>query len=127
MAEKVFKYRGKTLEELNSMSTEDFAKLVDARRRRSLLRGLTSNQKKLYAKLSGEKKLRTHSRDTIITPVLIGRTIEVYNGQKFVPIVITGEMLGHYIGEFSQTRRIAQHKGVGVGATKSSKHQGSKK
>ena len=127
MAEKVFKYRGKTLEELNSMSTEDFAKLVDARRRRSLLRGLTPNQKKLYAKLSGENKLRTHSRDTIITPILIGRTIEVYNGQKFVPIVITGEMLGHYIGEFSQTRRIAQHKGVGVGATKSSKHQGSKK
>ena len=128
MVDKLFKFKGKTMEELKEMSIKDFAKLVKARKRRSLLRGIDNKSPKILSKIqSGKGKLRTHRRDVIITPELVGKTIEVYNGQKFILVNVTEEMLGYYLGEFSQTRRIAQHKGVGVGATKSSKHQGSKK
>jgi len=127
MAEKIFKFKGKTLDELKAMSIQDFAQLVKARKRRSLLRGVNNESPKILTKVeSGKGKLRTHRRDVVITPNLIGKTIEVYNGQKFIPVNVTEEMLGHYLGEFSQTRRIAQHKGVGVGATKSSKNVGKK-
>jgi len=127
MADKIFKFRGKTLDELKTMSIKDFAQLVKARKRRSLLRGIDNKSPKILSKVeSGKKNLRTHRRDVIVIPSLIGKTIEVYNGQKFIPIIVTEEMLGHYLGEFSQTRRVAQHKGVGVGATKSSKHMGTK-
>lgn len=127
MKDKLFKFRGKTMEELSAMSNEDFANLLNSRKRRSLLRLNRHDSKKLLEKVdSGKSKLRTHSRTTVITPKLVGKTIEVYNGQKFIPITITEEMLGFYLGEFSQTRRIASHKGTGVGATKSSKNQGKK-
>jgi|TARA_Y100000034_G_C6905225_1_gene419795 small subunit ribosomal protein S19 len=127
MAVKEFKYKGKTLEELKQMDISDFAKIVRAKYRRALTRPQTESQKKLLEKISsGKKKLRTHNRDTVIIPQMIGKTIEVYSGQKFVPINITEEMLGFYLGEFVQTRRVATHKGTGVGATKSSKHQGTK-
>ncbi len=127
MADKIFKFRGKTLEELKAMSIQDFAQLVKARKRRSLLRGINNETPKILTKVeSGKGKLRTHRRDVVITPNLIGKTIEVYNGQKFIAVHVNEEMLGHYLGEFSQTRRIAQHKGVGVGANKSSKNVGKK-
>ena len=127
MAEKIFKFKGKTLEELKIMSIKDFAQLVKARKRRSLLRGIDNKTPKILTKIeNGRSKFRTHRRDVIVIPALIGKTIEVYNGQKFVQVNVTAEMLGHYLGEFSQTRRVAQHKGVGVGATKSSKHMGTK-
>jgi small subunit ribosomal protein S19 len=127
MAEKIFKFKGKTLEELKTMSIKDFAQLVKARKRRSLLRGIDNKTPKILTKVeNGRNKLRTHRRDVIVIPALIGKSIEVYNGQKFIPVTVTEEMLGHYLGEFSQTRRVAQHKGVGVGATKSSKHMGTK-
>ena len=127
MADKIFKFRGKTLDELKTMSIKDFAQLVKARKRRSLLRGIDNKTPKILTKVeNGRNKLRTHRRDVIVIPALIGKSIEVYNGQKFIPVTVTEEMLGHYLGEFSQTRRVAQHKGVGVGATKSSKHMGTK-
>ena len=127
MADKIFKFKGKTLDELKTMSIKDFAQLVKARKRRSLLRGIDNKTPKILTKVeTGRNKLRTHRRDVIVIPALIGKSIEVYNGQKFIPVTVTEEMLGHYLGEFSQTRRVAQHKGVGVGATKSSKHMGTK-
>lgn len=127
MADKIFKFKGKTLDELKTMSIKDFAQLVKARKRRSLLRGIDNKTPKILTKVeNGRNKLRTHRRDVIVIPALIGKSIEVYNGQKFIPVTVTEEMLGHYLGEFSQTRRVAQHKGVGVGATKSSKHMGTK-
>ena len=92
-----------------------------------MLRGIDNKTPKILTKVeNGRNKLRTHRRDVIVIPALIGKSIEVYNGQKFIPVTVTEEMLGHYLGEFSQTRRVAQHKGVGVGATKSSKHMGTK-
>jgi small subunit ribosomal protein S19 len=57
----------------------------------------------------------------VIVPAMIGKTIKVYNGKEFFPVMITGEMLGHYLGEFSHTRKGVSHSAAGIGATRSSK------
>ena len=127
MVEKVFKFKGKTMKELLSLDRSQFSELLNSRKRRTMKRGLPENQEKFMAKLEkGKPKLRTHRRDIIIIPAMVGKTVEIYNGKKFIPIAITEEMLGYYFGELVQTRKIASHKGTGVGATKSSKHQGKK-
>ncbi len=122
---KVFTYRGYTLEQLLEMPLDEFVKLLPARQRRSLKRGLTPAQKKLLEKIKKvkkgvKKKLRTHCRDMIILPEMVGLTIEVHNGKDFVPVKITPEMIGHYLGEFALTRKKVEHGSPGVGATRSS-------
>ena len=123
---KEFKYRGYTFEEVINMSLEDLSKLLPSRQRRSLKRGLTPEQKKLLRKVRLAKKgkykkpIRTHSRDMIILPEMVGMTIYVHNGKEFVPVQIREEMIGHYIGEFALTRKRVQHGSPGVGATRSS-------
>jgi len=121
---KEFKYRGKTLEELKKMGLSELADLFPARLRRTLRRGLTDDQKKLVAKVeSGKKKLKTHRRDMVIIPALVGHTVQIHNGKDWISVEITLEKLGHYLGEFAQTRRVVKHSGPGVGATRGSKHQ----
>ncbi|MDI3474883.1 MAG: small subunit ribosomal protein [Thermococcaceae archaeon] len=123
---KEFRYRGHTLEELLNMSLEEFAKLLPSRQRRSLKRGLSPEQKKLLRKIRLAKKgkykkpIRTHSRDMVILPEMVGMTIHVHNGKEFVPVQIREEMIGHYLGEFAMTRKVVQHGSPGVGATRSS-------
>ncbi len=126
MVKKEFKYRGYSLEELLNMSLEDFSKLLPSRQRRSIRRGLSPEQKKLLRKIRLAKKgkynkpIRTHSRDMVILPEMVGMTIHVHNGKEFVPVQIKPEMIGHYLGEFALTRKIVQHGSPGVGATRSS-------
>nr|AJS12479.1 30S ribosomal protein S19 [uncultured archaeon] len=67
-----------------------------------------------------KKPVKTHCRDMIILPDMIGQLIQVHNGKEFTPIAITYDMIGHYLGEFSPTRRKVQHSAPGIGATKSS-------
>jgi small subunit ribosomal protein S19 len=123
---KVFTYKGKTVEELQKMDLKDFAKLVPARQRRTLTRGFTDAQKKLLKKVQSAKEgkysktLRTHCRGIVIIPDMIGLKILVHNGKDFMPVVVTEEMLGHYLGEMVLTRQRVQHSAPGVGATKSS-------
>ena len=71
-------------------------------------------------KIQEGKQIRTHSRELIIIPQIVGLRINVYNGKTFVPIDITSEMLGHRLGEFSATRNKVKHGAAGVGATKGS-------
>ena len=52
--------------------------------------------------------------------------MQIYNGNTFVPVQITGEMLGHKFGEFSPTRKRINHGSAGVGSTKGSKHKSKK-
>ena len=60
----------------------------------------------------GEKKvIKTWSRRSTITPEFIGHTIAVHNGNKFVPVYITENMVGHKLGEFSPTRTYRGHGG----------------
>jgi len=126
-----FKYRGYTLDELKKMNMDQFIQLLPARARRSLKRGLPPRQKKLLerlrrayrAKKRGKDLLtRTHVRDMIIFPEMVGLKIGVYNGRIFELVEIKPEMIGHYLGEFSLTRKRVQHGSPGIGATRSSKY-----
>jgi small subunit ribosomal protein S19 len=119
---KIFTYKGKTLEELQKMSLEEFAKLLPARQRRTLLRGLTEKQKKFLEKLrKSEKPVRTHLRDMVIIPEMVGKKVLVHNGKEWILVDIKPEMLGHYLGEFALTRKRVVHSAPGVGATRSTK------
>ena len=58
----------------------------------------------------GKKKvIRTWSRSSTIVPIMIGHTIAVYNGKEHIPILITEQMVGHKLGEFSLTRNFRSH------------------
>ncbi len=109
----MFKYRGKTLEELKSLSLKDFSELLPSKLRRKVKRGFTEQEEKLLKKIrNGEKNIKTHCRDMIVLPEMVGLTISIYNGKEFIPVKIVEEMIGHRLGEFSMTRKIAQHSGV---------------
>lgn len=124
--QKIFSYHGKKIEEIQKMDLKEFAKLVPARQRRSLLRGFTDSQKKLLEKIKKTKEgkykkiIKTHCRDMIIIPEMVGIQIFIHRGKEFVPVLITDEMLGHYLGEMTLTRKRIAHSAPGVGATKSS-------
>lgn len=126
MVKKEFMYRGKTLAELQSMSLNDFMLLVPSRARRSMKRGFTESQKKLIEKVKKakagklKKPIKTQVRDMIIIPDMVGLLIQVHRGKEFMPINITEEMVGHYLGEFTYNRTRVQHSAPGIGATKSS-------
>jgi len=123
---KAFTYRGKTIEELQKLELKEFMQLLPARQRRSLKRGFTEDQKKLLLKIdkaiSGKykKPIRTHCRDMVILPKMVGLTIHVHGGNKFVPVFIQPEAVGMYLGEFVMTRQKVEHSAPGIGATKSS-------
>ncbi|TFG04572.1 MAG: 30S ribosomal protein S19 [Promethearchaeota archaeon] len=126
-----FHYRGFTLDELKKMNMDQFIQLLPARARRSLKRGLPPRQKKLLerlrrayrAKKRGKDLLtRTHVRDMIIFPEMVGLKIGVHNGLRFETVEIKPEMIGHYLGEFAMTRRPVSHGSPGIGATRSSKY-----
>lgn len=62
-------------------------------------------------KRSGEKKvIKTYSRRSTITPDMVGMTFAVHNGNKFIPVYVTENMVGHKLGEFSFTRVFRGHK-----------------
>ena len=126
MAQKEFTYYGKTEAEVKSMSLKEFAEISPARIRRNLKRGFSDQQRLFLLKLKKvkdgkfKKLLKTHNRDLIILPEMLGVTVYVYNGKAFEPVMIIMDMLGHYLGEFIQTRKQIHHSAPGVGATKSS-------
>ncbi|MCH6567222.1 MAG: 30S ribosomal protein S19 [Nitrospinae bacterium] len=61
---------------------------------------------------TGEKRIiRTWSRRTTIVPDFVGHTIAVHNGNKFIPVYVTENMVGHKLGEFSPTRTFRGHSG----------------
>jgi len=117
-----FRYRGYTLEELQKMTIEQIAELLPARERRKLKRGLTEQEEKLLRKLRKKGSARTHCRDMVVLPEMVGKVVFVHNGKEFVRVEIKPEMIGHRLGEFAQTRRFEKHSGPGVGATRSSKY-----
>lgn len=120
MAKKEYKYRGKTLEELKKLSIKEFAELLPARQRRSVLRGFTEEQKKVIRNLEEGKEVKTHCRDLIILPRMVGKMIRVYTGKEFAVLQIQADMVGHKLGEFILTRKRVTHNAPGVGATRSS-------
>ena len=127
MAKKDFSFRGKSLEQLGALSMPEFAKLCRSRQRRSLTRGYDKSVLKqldeaIAKKTAGKepKPVRTHRRNIIVIPKMVGLKFSVYKGNAFDTVDIKPEMLGHFLGEFSLTRKRLQHGKAGIGATKSS-------
>lgn len=121
-----YKYRGHTLEQLQGMSFESFLDLLPSRQRRSLNRGISDEKKKLIeeTRLSREGKMknpiRTHARDMVVLPSMVGLTVHVHSGKEFVALEVKPEMVGHYIGEYVITNKKVVHGTPGIGASRSS-------
>ncbi len=131
---RVFTYRGVPLERLEAMGLEEFAEIAPSRIRRSIKRLLSGKrnepeERRLLEKIrkakeaikAGKKQpeIRTHCRDFPVIPEMIGLTIKVYNGKEYIPVKITPDKLGHYLGEFAETRKPVKHGEMGLGATRS--------
>ena len=116
-------YRGGNLEDLKQLDVREFAKYLPSRQRRTVLRQFQSVEnfvRRCETSVSQKKKRRTHLRDMIVVPRLVGMAISVYNGKTFNEVRITPNMVGHRLGEFSVTRSRVVHGNPGLGATKSS-------
>ncbi len=123
LTKKEFIYRGKPLSELKKLDVREFAKYLPSRERRSALRHFDVIErfiKKCSENDSRGKLIKTHLRDLIIVPQMVGYAIRVHNGREFVLVKIMAEMLGHRLGEFSVTRKRVAHGAAGIGATRSS-------
>lgn len=121
MVKKETTWRGKKPEEVGKMDLKELAMLLPARQRRTLKRGLTEQQKILLKRVEkGDNNIKTHCRNILILPNMIGKTFLVYNGKDFVAVRVELEMLGHYLGEFALTRKTVKHSAPGIGATRSS-------
>ena len=70
-------------------------------------------EKRIIDMNQGQKKsvLKTWSRRSVISPDFVGHTIAVHNGNKFIPVYITENMVGHKLGEFAPTRTFRGHSG----------------
>jgi len=70
-------------------------------------------EKKVTDLIESKKKvvIKTWSRASTITPDFVGQTIAVHNGNKFIPVYVTENMVGHKLGEFSPTRIFRGHAG----------------
>ncbi len=69
-------------------------------------------KKVIDAKDANQKKpIKTWSRRSTIFPEMVGLTINVYNGKKFIPVYVTENLVGHKLGEFSPTRTYRGHSG----------------
>ncbi|GBG34363.1 30S ribosomal protein S19, chloroplastic [Hondaea fermentalgiana] len=128
---KKFSYRGIDLDKLLDLTHEELMKMVKARARRRFNRGLKRKPMALIKKLRKAKKetgpmekpeiVKTHLRNMIIVPEMIGSMVGVYNGKTFTTVEIKPEMIGHYLGEFSITYKPITHGRPGIGATNSSR------
>lgn len=59
-----------------------------------------------------KKVIKTWSRDSTISPEFVGHTFTVHNGNKFIPVYVTENMVGHKLGEFAPTRTFRGHSGT---------------
>ncbi|KAG2189038.1 hypothetical protein INT44_004180 [Umbelopsis vinacea] len=126
-----FSYRGVDLDQLLDLSSEQFMELVHCRARRRFQRGLKRKPMGLIKKLRAAKKeavgnekpttVKTHLRDMIIVPEMIGSVVAIYNGKVFNQVEIKPEMVGHYLAEFSISYKPVKHGRPGIGATHSSR------
>lgn len=123
---KEFQYRGMPLAELEALPMDRLFGLLTARQRRSLTRGITDGKRKLIGEIKAAKEgtlknpIKTHLRDLIVLPNMVGVTVSVFSGKEFRPITITTEMIGHYLGEYVITNKRVTHGAPGVGASRSS-------
>jgi small subunit ribosomal protein S15e len=126
-----FTFRGVDLDQLLDMNNEDLMKILHCRARRRLSRGLKRKPMALIKRLRKAKKetvdlekpqaIKTHLRDMIIVPEMVGSVVGVHQGKTYNSIEIKPEMIGYYLGEFSITYKPVKHGRPGIGATHSSR------
>ena len=126
-----FQFRGFDIDGLNALKEEDFNKILQSRARRHIKRHAAKKPPTLLKRIQVAKKackvgekpatIKTHLRDVLINPGMVGGMVGVYNGLNFNAVEIKGEMIGHYLGEFSLTYKPVQHGRPGIGATHSSR------
>jgi small subunit ribosomal protein S19 len=118
-----FTYRGFRLDDLRKMGTTELIAHMPARARRKIHRGLSRGEEHLLTEFrKGRAPIRTHLRDMIIMPEMVGKEVEIHNGKEYVKVEIQPEALFHYLGEFALTRKKVSHGSAGIGATRSSKY-----
>ncbi|MBN2055584.1 30S ribosomal protein S19 [bacterium] len=61
---------------------------------------------------NAKRMIKTWSRASVVIPELIGHTIAVHNGKRFIPVYVTENMVGHRLGEFAPTRTFRSHAGT---------------
>ncbi len=121
---KELKFKGQNLEHLQSLDVREAAKYLPSRSRRSVLRNFDIIEKfirRCEIKVGKNKKIKTHKRDIIIMPGLVGKRIGIYDGKTFQEVEITIDMIGHRLGEFALSRKKVTHSSAGLGATKGSR------
>jgi len=121
---KEFSFHGLSIDEVKKLSIDELLPLLPSRMRRTIKRGFTKKQDKLYndiQKANEGDTIKTHCRDMIILPSFVGHRIDIHDGKDFQRVDIQPNMIGHYLGEFALTRKKVKHTGPGVGATRSSK------
>ena len=116
--------RGIDLDKLLDLSNQDLMELFRARQRRKFGRGIKRNVVTLLKKLRkakretayGEKPeaVKTHLRNTVIVPEMIGSVVAVYNGKQYIQVEVKPDMIGHYLAEFSITYKPIRHGRAGA-------------
>ena len=118
-----FTYRGFKIDELKAMGISELLPIMPARARRKIARGFSRGEETLLAKVrEGDEKIRTHLREMIVMPEMVGKSIEIHNGKEFTKVEFLPESVFHYIGEFALTRKKVTHGSAGIGATRGSKY-----
>jgi len=126
---KKFQYRGVELEKLLDLSNESLMELFVARHRRKFSRGISRAPTTLLKKLRAAKKgvpygekpaaVKTHLRNMVIVPEIIGSVVGVYNGKQFLNAEIKPEMIGSYLAEYAITYKPIRHGKPGLGGSAS--------
>ena|SRR5438105_11599320 len=86
------------------MRSQKKGPFIDDHLNKAILGMNARNEKKIY---------KTWSRRSTITPEMVGHTIAVHNGKKFIPVYLTENMVGHKLGEFAPTRSFKGHSAAG--------------
>merc|ERR1712105_565981 len=130
---KKYTFRGVDLDQLLDMKSENLIELLGCRQRRHFNRGIKRREENFLKRLRKAKKaltgeagekpacVKTHLRNVVIIPEMVGSVIGIYNGKVFNQVEIKAEMIGYYIGEFSMTYKPVRHGRPGIGATHSSR------
>ena len=123
---KKFTFRGIELEALLDLTNDELMDLVTCRARRRMSRGLKRKPMALIKRLRQAKKeaepgekprgIKTHLRNMIIVPEMIGSIVGIYNGKMFCGVEMKPEMVGMYLGEFAITYKPVRHGRPGVSA-----------
>merc|ERR1711963_1181212 len=130
---KKYTFRGVDLDQLLDMKSENLIELLGCRQRRHFNRGIKRREENFLKRLRKAKKamtgeigenpacVKTHLRNVVVIPEMVGSVIGIYNGKVFNQIEVKPEMINHHIGEFSMPYKPVRHGRPGIGATHSSR------